>query len=500
MREILAGLLARPLGLDHSGRGCPRWITLVAAHRRAAKSAGPSPYFRRLRRIGSWAKLILPMKRLLLPLVLSLAFTGAVFAMTPVSSVAFVHATVLPMDSDRALADHTVIVEGDRIVTVGPSRAVTLPEGALRIDATGKFLMPGLGEMHGHNPPPGSSDTYIENVYFLYIANGVTTVRSMLGWPGQLELREKVRKGELAGPTLLLAGPSFNGQSVPSPQSAEARVRQQKAEGWDLLKVHPGVRREVYDAMARTARAVNIEFSGHIPSDVGLSHAIASGQTTVDHLDGYIEQLQAEDVPVDRAKLDDIVRLTREGGTWVVPTMVLWETIIGAADLSRMLAYPELRYMPADEVERWRTGYERSLAARGFDRQRARQIAENRRTLLKALSEGGVKILFGTDAPQVFSVPGFSVHRELAAMAEAGMSNLAILQSATKNVGEYLATTDRFGLVAPGHRADLLLLEDDPLSDVRHVSRRAGVMVRGRWMPETEIQTRLARIAESNGR
>jgi imidazolonepropionase-like amidohydrolase len=426
--------------------------------------------------------------------LLSTVLTGAIAAKAADAPIAFVNATVLPMDSDRVLPGHTVVVQGDRIVQVGPNNRVTPPTGARRIDATGKFLLPGLGEMHGHNPPPGSSDEYVENVYFLYVANGVTTVRSMLGWPGQLELREKVRRGEILGPTLLLAGPSFSGHSVHSPQAAEERVREQKAEGWDLLKIHPGVRREVFDAMAATARAEQIEFSGHVPAEVGLHHAIAQGQVTIDHLDGYIEALQAEDAPVDRRKLDEIVRHTVKTNTWVVPTMALWETILGSADLKTMLAYPELRYMPKDEVERWRTGYERRVAAPDFNRERARQIAENRKVLLQALSEGGARIIFGTDAPQVFSVPGYSIHREWPLMAEAGMSNAAILRSATRAVGEYLAATDSFGTVAPGQRADLLLLEANPLEDLRHLTRRAGVMVRGQWLPEKEIQERLRQI------
>ena len=439
------------------------------------------------------------MKRLLLPLLLFVGAVAAAFAQAPTTRVAFVNVTVLPMDSDRVMPGQTVLIEGDRITAVGPTDTITVPEGAQRIEAQGKFLLPGFGEMHGHNPPPGSSEEYIANVYFLFVANGVTTVRSMLGWPGQLELREKVRTDELLGPTLLLAGPSFNGQTVVSPQSAVERVREQKAEGWDLLKVHPGLRREVYDAMARTARAEHIEFSGHVPADVGLTHAIASGQTTIDHLDGFIEQLQAEEAPIDPTKLKELVQFTRDAGAWVVPTMVLWESILGSAELSSLLAYPELRYMPADEVERWRSGYARRTEGAGFDRARARRLAENRQVLLQALDAGGVKILFGTDAPQIFSVPGFSIHREFAAMKAAGMTNLAILQSATKTVGEYLAATDRFGLVAPGHRADLLLLAGNPLEDLAHASRREGVMLRGRWIPEKEIQERLTAIARTNG-
>jgi hypothetical protein len=416
------------------------------------------------------------------------------------ASIAFVDVTVLPMDTERALAHHTVVVDGDRIVQVGPVAAVKIPADAQRIDGRGKFLIPGLGEMHGHNPPLGSAPSYVETIYFLFVANGVTTVRGMLGWPGQLELRDKVKSGEILGPSLYLAGPSFTGtgaNAVLSPAAAEARVRQQKAEGWDLLKVHPGLKREVYDAMAKTADEVGIRFAGHIPADVGLVHAMEKRQETVDHLDGYIEVLKADTVPVDRAKLAEIVKLTRETGTAVVPTMPLWETIIGAADPQVIYAYPELAYLPTSVVNGWRASYERRIGNPNFNRTRAAQIAANRKVVLKALNDGGVTILFGTDAPQEFSVPGFSIHHEMQANVAAGMTPYEVLRSATKNVGENLGprAKDKFGLVATGHRADLVLLAADPLADIGNVAKRAGVMVRGRWLSEADIQTRLAKIA-----
>ena len=413
-------------------------------------------------------------------------------------STAFVDVNVLPMDSERVLAHQTVVVTGDRIVQIGAHTDVKIPADARRIDGAGKFLIPGLGEMHGHNPPLGSSQAYIEQVYFLFVANGVTTVRGRLGWPGQLELRDQVKSGVITGPSLYLAGPSFTGNganAVLSPVAAEARVRQQKAEGWDLLKVHPGVKREVYDAMAKTADEVGIRFAGHVPAAVGLVHAIERRQETIDHLDGYIEYLGAEAGPVDPAKLAAIVKLTRDTGTAVVPTMPLWETIIGAAGLEKLLAYPELRYLPAKEVARWKSVYERRIAEPKFSKARALQIAANRKTVLKALSDGGVTILFGTDAPQEFSVPGFSIHREMQANVAAGLTPYAVLRSATKNVGEYFKAKDTFGLVAPGNRADLVLLEANPLTDIGNIAQRAGVMLRGRWIPESEIQAGLAKIA-----
>jgi imidazolonepropionase-like amidohydrolase len=285
-----------------------------------------------------------------------------------------------------------------------------------------------------------------------------------------------------------------------TPGQAIARVRAQKAEGWDLLKVHPGLTIETYDAMARTAKEVGIEFSGHVPADVGLVHAIRQGQRTIDHLDGYIEHLQAQDAPVDRAKLAEIVKLTRETGTWVVPTMALWEVIIGAKDVADISAFPELRYMPHAMVENWKTGYQRRVSAPNFNAARAKQIAANRKVLLKALADGGAQIIFGTDAPQTFSVPGFSIHRELAAMKQCGLSNFAILQSATKNVGDYYRERDKFGVVAPGQRADLLLLSANPLDDLRNVQQRAGVLLRGKWISEAEIQARLAKIAAASAK
>lgn len=423
---------------------------------------------------------------------------GTCCAQILAATVAFVDVIVIPMDSERALPGQTVVVKDDRIVEMAPSAQVKVPADAQRIDGSGKFLIPGLAEMHGHNPAAGSPPEVFENVFFLFVANGVTTVRSMLGYPGQLEWREKARRGEIIAPTLYLAGPSFTGNgptATTTPEQAIERVKAQEAEGWDLLKVHPGLKLDVYEAMAKTAKEVGIEFSGHIPADVGLVRAIDLGQRTVDHLDGYIEYLNAQDAPVDHAKLDEIVKKTRETGTWVIPTMVLWETIIGAAKADEMEAYPELKYMPAQMVQNWRTSYRRKLIAPDFNAARAKRTAENRKVLLKALSDGGAKIIFGTDAPQQYSVPGFSIHRELRAMKDAGMSNFAILQSATKNVGDYYQALDKFGQVAAGHRADLILLAGNPLDDLGNVAKRAGVMVRGRWIPEAEIQSRLEKIA-----
>ena len=430
-----------------------------------------------------------------LPLAAALALSArAQQAPAGGAVTAFVGVSVVPMDRERVLPNQTVIVRGDRIAAVGPTGRVAVPAGATRVDGRGKFLLPGLAEMHGHIPPPSAPAELTENVLFLYVANGITTVRGMLGAPGQLQLRERVRRGAIVAPNLYLAGPSFSGNSVNSPADAERMVRAQQAEGWDLLKVHPGLTRDEYDAMARTAREVGIRFGGHVPADVGLLHAIEMGQETFDHLDGYIEHLQGDRGPLDSAALADVVRRTRAANAWVVPTSALWETILGIPPLDTLRAYPELRYMPPQTVAAWARAHETRLASPQLDPAASRRVAANRVELLRALHRGGVRILMGTDAPQQFSVPGFSLHRELRKMAESGMSPYEILVTGTRNVGAYFPR-DRFGTVAPGQRADLLLVDGDPLKSLDNLMRRSGVMVRGRWIPESEIHGRLATIA-----
>jgi imidazolonepropionase-like amidohydrolase len=414
---------------------------------------------------------------------------------------AFVNVTVIPMDAERVLRRHTVVVERGRITAVGPADVVEIPANATRIDGVGKYLIPGLSEMHGHTPVPGGdpNNEFVENMMFLYAANGVTTVRGMLGAPGQLELKGMTNSGEMIGPTLYLAGPSFNGNSVSSPAEAAERVRQQKREGWDLLKVHPGLTRAEYDSMALAAAEVGIRFGGHVPEPVGLLHALKMGQQTFDHIDGFIAYLDAADKSIDETKLRDIVRLTKEAGAWVVPTQVLWEVgVLGLGNTEEFRRRPEMRYWPQQGnggVDRWAQRHSAVQSNPNFDVELRTIHARNRNRVLKALVDGGVGILMGTDSPQMFSVPGFSLHREMQAMVDAGMTPYQVLESGTKNVGEYFQAQDSFGTVAIGRRADLILLNSNPLQNIASVADRAGVMVRGRWIPESEIQSRLERIA-----
>lgn len=412
--------------------------------------------------------------------------------------VVFTSVNVLPMDSDRVLENYTVVVRDGHIERVDPAVSVEVPEGARVVDGDGRFLLPGIAELHGHIPGADADRQYVEDLLFLYVANGVTTVRGMQGAEGQLDLAREVEQGIVIGPTLYLAGPAFSGGSIDSPQEATARVREQHEQGWHLLKVLPGLTREEYDTMARTANALNIRFAGHVPSDVGLLHALEMHQETFDHLDGYLEHLNGAESDLDADALDAIVRRTREAGAWVVPTMAVWEVLLGALDLELVEAYEELKYLPRDVVSNWVESHRRRMGNESLDRNRARRIVEHRQQILTALSNGGVRILMGTDSPQQFSVPGFSIQREIQRMRDAGMSAYQILRSGTFNVGQYFSDEDAFGIVAPGMRADLILVRDNPLNDVRRLARPDGVMVRGRWFDRSELDAKLEEIAQRN--
>jgi imidazolonepropionase-like amidohydrolase len=418
----------------------------------------------------------------------SAAQLAATFAFTNVSAV--------PMDSRRVLADQTVIVANGRITAVGPAASTLVPEGAVKIDGRDKHLMPGLAEMHGHIPPPETaSKEFVDDVLFLYVANGVTTVRGMQGAPGQLALREAARRGDMIAPTLYLAGPAFNSSNAGTPTEAAARVLEQKSQGWDLLKILGGLNVDTYNAMARAAKEVAMPFAGHVPSAVGVTGALEMGQATIDHLDGYAEHLNGVTKPIDESALQDLVARTKRAGSSVVPTLVVWETLRGPATVHSRTTLPELGYMPRATVEQWTKSLEKRLSDPQFNQVEAKQYIDNRLRILWSLHAAGVRVLLGSDAPQQFNVPGFSIHREMKRMIDAGMSSYDIIEAGTSNVAQHFKAQDDFGTIAVGQRADLILLDGNPLDDLAHIQRPAGVMVSGRWLPRTDIQTRLDQIA-----
>lgn len=429
--------------------------------------------------------------------------------------VAFVNVNVLPMDEERVLEEQTVIIQDGRILAIGGADAIGPEEGVDVIDGDDFYLVPGLTEMHGHLPEPRQSDIDIKNTLFLYVANGVTTVRGMQGDPSQFRLRDQTTHGLMVGPRLYLGSIAISGRSVSTPGEAAQRVREYSVAGYDLVKVHEGLTVEAFDALARTAAEVGIPFGGHVPDAVGLRHALTSGQSSIDHLDNYVEALVPDEArsegptgirsvgdllaDVDESMIPDLVRATVDAGAWVVPTMVLWETAFfnerGSADV--MADRPEFRYMPPETVNRWRQAVDDRLAT--TDVETNRRVTSLRRSILQALHQGGAQIALGTDSPQIFSVPGFAMQHEMALYVELGMTPYEVLEIATRRPAEYFDAADDFGMVAEGQRADLLLLTANPLDDIGNVSRRAGVMLNGRWFSEEEIQNRLEEMARFYG-
>ena len=427
--------------------------------------------------------------------------------------VAFVNVNVVPMDGERVLEEQAVIIEDGRIVAIGSADEIGPQEGVDVIEADDLYLVPGLTEMHAHLPDPRQSDIDIKNLLFLYVANGVTTVRGMQGDPSQFRLRDQISHGLLVGPRLYLGSMSMNGGRVSTAEEAEQRVREYKVAGYDLVKVHEGLTADAFDALARTAAEVDMPFGGHVPDLVGLRRALASGQSSIDHLDNYVEaladarpegpagQLGVGDLVAnaDETLIPDLVRATVEADAWVVPTMVLWESAFfndrGSADL--LPERPEVRYMPPETVDRWIQAVDERLATTNVETNR--RVASLRRAVLQALHQGGAKIALGTDSPQIFSVPGFAMHREMALYVELGMTPYEVLEIATRRPAEYFSAADEFGTVAEGRRADLLLLTANPLDDIGNVAKRAGVMLNGRWFSEAEIQSRLEEMARFYG-
>ncbi|MDA1102990.1 MAG: amidohydrolase family protein [Gemmatimonadetes bacterium] len=447
------------------------------------------------------------------------ASAGCAQAQAEPGTIAFVNVNLLPMDQAGVVANQTVVVVNGVVTQVGSSNAVSVGTGATIIDGAGRYLMPGLAEMHAHVPSGANpSREAVEDILFLYIANGVTTIRGMLGSEYQIPLADELESGSLLGPTFYVGAPSINGTSAPTPADAERLIRDHKAAGYDLQKIHPGVSLETWDHMVAVAGEVGLTYGGHVPSDVGLVHAIETGMSTVDHLDGYVQAVASDDVVsqvntgqeisldglvngVDEAKIADLVQLTLEHDVYVIPTMYLWANLYGVTDPEPFLSQPEMKYVSSAQRDAWRR--QAAPGPRGAPHV-VEAFLDVRNRILKDLADAGAGILMGTDSPQMFNVPGFALFREIDFMSDAGMTNQQILESGTLTVGRYvrehLGIDHHFGAVAPGQRADLVLLGSNPLDDLANLTDREGVMVRGRWISRADIDAGLEALAAKHAR
>ena len=384
--------------------------------------------------------------------------------------VYFTDVSVISMNSESVLEHQTVVVDDGRITAIAPSATLRLGPGK-KIDGEGRFLIPALAEMHAHVPGPGNGEQYVQDLLSLYLVNGITTIRGMLGQPGHLELRQALAEHKMTGPRLITSGPSFNASSVSSPEQAARMARAQHAAGYDFLKLHPGLSRDEYLEFVATAKSLGIPFAGHVSVHVGIPLTLESGQATIDHLDGYGQDM-------DDGEIHAVAVATAEAGVWNVPTQSLMENRYAGRSLDELMARPEMAFVRSGTVSNWSN---RVLAAhRSVEEDEAAAFMRVRRELIRQLHKSGAGLLLGSDAPQIMNVPGYSIHEELQFLVNAGLSPYEALATGTVNVARFFDEDDR-GQIEPGMVADMVLLNDNPLENISNTRKIEGVIRDGRW-------------------
>ncbi|WP_157501512.1 amidohydrolase family protein [Echinicola vietnamensis] len=418
---------------------------------------------------------------------------------------------IIDIRSGSISKKHVVIDSGkiQQILPASKDEAEVIEEAEL-INGEGKYLVPGLAEMHAHLPAVIWNDPQMEETLFLYLSNGVTTVRGMLGHHLHLELKEKVTKGEMLSPRIYTSSPSLNGNTVTSPEQAIEKVTAYQKDGFDFLKLHPGLRLHVFDQIVQTAKKVNIPFAGHVSTLVGIRHALQSGYATIDHVDGFLEGLvpaSAQVNPnengffgydftekVDTTLIPELVQLSKENQVWVVPTQSLFTRWFSPTPAAALAKEPEMVYMAPEVIENWINSKKNLTETADYSAERWGKFMEIRKKLIRSLHENGYGLLLGSDAPQVFNVPGFSIQHEMQAMVNTGLSPLEVLQMGTLHPAQYFKEEGNFGEIKEGASADLILLDKNPLEDIAHMQHPHGVMVRGTWISREQIDQKLKAI------
>lgn len=423
---------------------------------------------------------------------------------------------VLDMDRGQFRENQHILVKNGKIHDILPvGTNYSKNEGIQIIDGKGAFAIPGLAEMHSHIPTTDTGDfSYIQDVMWLYLANGILNVRGMIGHSSHLELKNKIASGEITGPRIFAAGPSLNGNSVENPEMGIQMVRDQKQKGYDHLKLHPGLDMPKLLAITQTAKEVDIMIGGHVSLDVGLENSLNNGYRSVEHMDGYIEAMIADKTRLDpqvagpfsmllvkeadMSKLPELLQLTKETKAWIAPTLTLFERFFGYIPADEFRLEPEMKYMPGIQVQQW-VNQKKLLENQGvLKEENVKPYLEFRKNLLKTLFEGGVPIIMSSDSPQVFNVPGFSIHNEIKSMHEAGIPAIEILKSGSINVAKYFEKEGEFGVIEKNAAADFVLLSGNPLTDLNQLKNIKGIMVEGKWISKDKLDEELQRIENKN--
>jgi imidazolonepropionase-like amidohydrolase len=451
-----------------------------------------------------------------LVLLLLLVSLYPTLAQQPVNSrereVVFRSVNLIPMDKEQVIENQTVVVKDGKITAIGSPGKVKHSKNALVVDGKGRYLMPGLAEMHAHVPPVDDLEQ-MKEVLQLFTLYGITTIRGMLGHPRHLELRSKLQSGELLGPRFYTSGPSLNGNSVKTPEAGADMVRQQKQAGYDFLKLHPGLNNETFASIASTANQEGIPFAGHVSYSVGVWRAIEAGYASIDHMDGFVESLvpELEAIPeqeaglfamyiadqADTTRIPKLMTALREKNIWVVPTQALAERWMSPAESPETLGNkPEMKYMNPKTVQNWVATKQKLMADPRYDADAIDRYVELRRKLIKACNDKQVGLLLGCDAPQVFNVPGISTHQELEYLVAAGLSPYDALRTGTVNVGKYFNRED-IGVLKVGAAADLLLLSGNPLKNISETQRIEGVLIGHTYLPKAYITQELKKMEKA---
>jgi imidazolonepropionase-like amidohydrolase len=452
-------------------------------------------------------------------------FSGA--ARSAATSLVFAHVTVIDATGRAQRADQTVVIEGERIVSIGPAVRAKLPKNARVVDATGKFMIPGLWDMHVHLAGVNADPAWSKQVLLpLLLANGIVGVRDMGGdLEALLAWKREIESGALLGPHIVAAGPWLAGSGRRTPEQypvkdaeqARAAVRDLKQRGADFIKIISLPSKEAFFAVADEAKKQNISFVGHLPFQVSAIEASNAGIHSIEHLlysafslsfssneDDLRQRLiEAEqsgdsvawekiahesDATYDAEKAATLFQTLKKNGTWVTPTLASLDTATHPEEWS--VDDPLLEFVPAALAKQWRDSFhDDQMKERAA--WLARQAANDWR-LTGELHRAGVLLLVGSDSLDPFVFPGESLHKELAEFVRAGLTPGEILQAATRGAAQFLGRERDCGTVETGKLADLLLLEASPLENIANTERIAAVVRAGRYLDRAELDKLLA--------
>ncbi|WP_373331194.1 amidohydrolase family protein [Salmonirosea aquatica] len=427
--------------------------------------------------------------------------------------------SIIPMDQGITLENQTLLMENGKIIEIGSAAQITIPNGFQIIDGKGKFLMPGLSDMHAHFfNEQGEYKNTIEAELKVMLANGLTMVRIMAGHPNYLQARQSVREKRWLGPDLVVASPQLVGRwpwdttfrnyaVVDTPAKAEDAVRRFKKEGYDAIKITFMVDRPAFDAINKTAKEVGIKVVGHVGPKVKLPVALAAGEQ-IDHMDEFIDTLLPDTsynhgesvsdmnlwrmnawntVPyLDESKIPALSQMVKKSGIYVCPTNYFFISCFGASFTEdHYRSKPDFGYIPqAILPERWRVmQLQRKMP---IPPESIEKYVAIRKKLTKSLWEAEVPLMAGSDSPEWFLMTGFSIHDELRTFVDAGLSPFAALQTATVHPADYLGLPQK-GRIKKGMDADLVLLNQNPLENIDHTKMIAGVFKNGQWFSRTAL-------------